>query len=85
MPQFANFTNGTNGTSGTHGHHSEHTTATPTIAVNSEKVRYTNSHIHTEYVYQSTIVQRKSDSSLAATPVEAVYHFKTERALPRLG
>ncbi|CAO3610368.1 unnamed protein product [Cunninghamella blakesleeana] len=58
---------------------------TSTFKVNSPNVEYTDSHILSKYVYSNTVVNKQADGSLVVEPVEQVYHFKTERQVPRVG
>lgn len=61
-------------------------TASPSLfKVNSPNVEYTNSHIISKYVYANTLVNKQADGSFVVEPVEQVYHFKTERQVPRVG
>lgn len=57
----------------------------PLFKVNSPNVQYTDEHILSKYTYYNTLVSKKPDGSLVATPTETVYEFKTERTVPRVG
>jgi len=56
-----------------------------TIEVNSDKVKYTEDTIESEYVYRHTVVEKLEGDKLKATPTETVYHFKTLRKVPKVG
>ncbi|KAI8141724.1 hypothetical protein BJV82DRAFT_617287 [Fennellomyces sp. T-0311] len=57
----------------------------PLFKVQSDLVEYTDSHILSKYAYTNTIVNKQADGSMVVQPVEQTYHFKTDRAVPRVG
>ena len=56
-----------------------------TIEVNSPKVKYTEDTIESEYVYRHTTIEKLDGDKLKATPVEQVFHFRTQRKVPKVG
>lgn len=57
-----------------------------TIEVNSTNVQYTEEAITSQYVYQTTLVEKDAASgNIKVTPVEQKLHFKTDRKLPKVG
>ena len=54
------------------------------IEVTAPNVTYTDDHIETEYVYESTDVQLQGNKAVA-TPLKETFHFKTQRKVPRVG
>ncbi|KAJ0009084.1 hypothetical protein NQD34_016499 [Periophthalmus magnuspinnatus] len=54
------------------------------IHVNSPHVRYTDTHIEADYVYQSTAVHREGDY-ITVTPHNTQMTFRTQSHVPRLG
>ncbi|KAI8381435.1 uncharacterized protein BYT42DRAFT_566508 [Radiomyces spectabilis] len=59
--------------------------AAPLFKVNAPNVQYTDEHILSEYTYNNTVINKQADGSMVVEPVNQVYHFKTERAVPRVG
>lgn len=57
----------------------------PLLKVNSPNVKYTKEHILSKYSYQTTLVSKQPDGSMAVNPVETVYEFKTDINVPRTG
>ncbi|KAK7739187.1 Myo-inositol-1-phosphate synthase [Cytospora paraplurivora] len=57
----------------------------PLFVVNSPNVEYTDSEIHSKYIYRTTSVTKGGDGSYTATPHETVYNFKVDRKVPRVG
>ncbi|KAL1923598.1 uncharacterized protein VTP21DRAFT_8578 [Calcarisporiella thermophila] len=54
--------------------------------VDSDNVRYTDTHILSDYVYENARVTRDERSaSLRVTPTKTTYHFRTDRRVPKLG
>ncbi|KAI7866297.1 hypothetical protein BDF14DRAFT_1728714 [Spinellus fusiger] len=58
--------------------------ATPLFKVNSSNVEYTETHIQSKYTYTNTVVTN-TEHGLVCEPIEHIYHFKTERTVPRVG
>ena len=54
------------------------------VEVDSPNVVYTSSHIESKYRYQATAVS-SFGGKIIATPTEAVYSFRTERTVPKVG
>ena len=55
----------------------------PEIQVNSQKVKYNEEHIESEYDYSNTVVSREG-GKLTVTPITTKYTFKTERKVRNL-
>ncbi|MES1914930.1 MAG: Inositol-3-phosphate synthase [Cercozoa sp. M6MM] len=55
------------------------------IRVNSDKVQYTEEAIVASYSYDTTLVEKKEDGSIAVTPKSVGFQFKTELAVPKVG
>jgi myo-inositol-1-phosphate synthase len=59
--------------------------AAPLFKVHAPNVQYTDDHILAEYTYNNTLVTKADDGSLHVEPKNAVYHFKTDTKVPKLG
>lgn len=55
------------------------------IEVNSCNVEYTSSEIRSNYVYQTTKVERTSEQRITVTPVDVEIKFKVQRHVPKVG
>ncbi|CAL8284296.1 unnamed protein product [Lota lota] len=54
------------------------------IFINSPNVKYSDTHIESQYSYQTTAV-RRDGSTISVSPCTHELTFRTERAVPRLG
>ena len=54
------------------------------VRVNSEKVKYTETHIEAQYDYETTRVEVDTDGSYVATPQTTQYTFQTQRKVCRI-
>ena len=54
------------------------------FVVTSPNVRYTDTEIHSEYVYSTTKVERTA-TGISVTPHEQKLKFKTQRVVPKTG
>ncbi|KAL2758178.1 hypothetical protein ACRALDRAFT_1040226 [Sodiomyces alcalophilus JCM 7366] len=55
------------------------------FTVNSPNVTYSEAEIVSKYTYRTTDVSKDDSGKYVATPREAVYEFKTDRKVPKLG
>ncbi|CAG8770822.1 11201_t:CDS:2, partial [Acaulospora morrowiae] len=56
------------------------------LKVVSPNVRYTDSHIFADYVYNNvTVTKSDIDGTLEVVPTETKYQFKTELKIPKVG
>lgn len=55
------------------------------FTVDSPNVVYTEDSIQTKYVYQTTSVKQTATGKYVASPMEAVYDFKVDRKVPKVG
>ncbi|ROW00855.1 hypothetical protein VMCG_06438 [Cytospora schulzeri] len=67
------------------GKHHANTDKKPLFMVSSANVKYTDSEILSKYTYRTTSVVKGEDGNYTATPQEAVYSFKVDRKVPRVG
>lgn len=55
------------------------------LKVQSEKVKYNDHEIISEYDYQTTEIVQNDEQEIVVKPVTRKYVFKTERKVPKLG
>ena len=55
------------------------------IEVASDRVKYTDEAITSEFTYESTVVEQLPGGKLRATPKSETFSFRTERKVPKLG
>ena len=56
----------------------------PTFEVQSPNTRYTDSHIESRYVYETTKVE-SDGTKIVVIPQKTEYTFKVDRKVPKLG
>ncbi|KAF8955826.1 Inositol-3-phosphate synthase 1 [Entomortierella lignicola] len=62
-----------------------HAAAPLAFKVNSKNVKYTDSHIISDYVYENATVTKGVDGSYSVNPTSVKYTFKTDAKVPRVG
>lgn len=55
------------------------------FTVDSPNVVYTDNEINTKYVYRTTVVNHDASGKYVASPKEAVYNFKVDRKVGKVG
>lgn len=58
---------------------------TPKVQVNTDKARYTENELLTDYTYENTIVEKQADGTYNVTPTSLDFEFKVDLKTPKTG